>query len=64
MAVISGAREVCPVARMYDYVLAVWLRLEVSCAVPELLVELREYLEAEYVIIKLTVVEANLRRPK
>ena len=51
-------------ARMYDYVLAVWLRLEVSCAVPELLVELREYLEAEYVIIKLTVVEANLRRPK
>ena len=33
-------------ARWYFYVLAVWLRLDVSSAAPELLVELREYLEA------------------
>lgn len=44
-------------AKVYDYVLAVWLRLEVSCAAPDLLVELREYLEAEYQVIKLEVVE-------
>ena len=44
-------------ATVYDYVLAVWLRLDVSCATPGLALELREYLDAEYQIIKLEVVE-------
>jgi hypothetical protein len=47
------------VAKFYDYVLAVWLRLAVSRAAPEFLEELREYLEAEYQIIKLEVVEES-----
>jgi cell fate (sporulation/competence/biofilm development) regulator YlbF (YheA/YmcA/DUF963 family) len=47
------------VAKFYDYVLAVWLRLAASRAAPELLEELREYLEAEYQIIKLEVVEES-----
>ncbi len=46
-------------AKSYDYKLAVWLRLEVSCTAPELLVELQEYLEAEYQIIKLEIVEES-----
>ncbi len=44
-------------ARVYDYVLAVWLRLEMPDDAPELLMELREYIEAEYQITKLEVVE-------
>ena len=44
-------------AKTYDYALTVWLRLELSCAAPELLVELQEYLEAEYQIRKLEVFE-------
>ena len=44
-------------AKTHDYALTVWLRLELSCAAPELLVELQEYLEAEYQILKLEVVE-------
>jgi hypothetical protein len=47
------------VAKSYDYVLAVWLRLTVSRAAPEFLEELREYLEAEYQIIKLEVVDES-----
>src|SRR5207244_460956 len=41
------------------YVLAVWLRLAVSCAAPQLLIELQEYLEAEYHIIRLELVEES-----
>lgn len=41
----------------YVYVLAVWLRLELGIAEAELLAELREYLEAEYCVFKLEVVE-------
>jgi hypothetical protein len=46
-------------AKLYDYVLAVWLRLAASCAAPEFLEELREYLEVEYQIIKIEVVEES-----
>lgn len=41
----------------YDYVLAVWLRLPVARAAPDFLEQLREYLEAEYQLIKLKVVD-------
>ena len=42
---------------VYDYVLAVWLRLEASGTAPELLEGLREYLEHEYQVNKLELVE-------
>jgi hypothetical protein len=45
------------VTKAYDYVLAVWMRLAVPHAAPDILEELREYLEAEYQVIKLEVVE-------
>jgi hypothetical protein len=45
------------VAKSYDYVLAVWLRIAVSRPAMGLLEEFREYLEAEYQIIKLEVVD-------
>ncbi len=48
-----------PVAKSYDYVLAVWLRLGYSRTPPELLVELREYLETEYQVIKIEIVEES-----
>lgn len=44
-------------ATCFDYVMAVWLRLETTTAEAELLEELREYLEAEYQIIKLDAVD-------
>ena len=44
-------------AKAYDYVLAVWLKLEVMADTPELKEELREYLEAEYKVVKLEVIE-------
>ncbi len=44
-------------ARSYDYVLAVWLRLEIMADTPELTEELREYLEAEYQVVNLEVIE-------
>lgn len=46
-------------AKSYDYVLAVWLRFAVPHATPDFLEELQEYLEAEYRIIKLEVVEES-----
>lgn len=46
-------------AKFYDYVLAVWLRLGAPRAAPDDREELREYLEAEYQIIKLEVVEES-----
>ena len=46
-------------AKWYDYVLAVWLRLEIASDTLELQDELREYLEAEYQIIKLEIIEES-----
>jgi hypothetical protein len=48
-----------PVTKSYDYILAVWLCFAVSRAPAEFLEELREYLEAEYQIIKLEIVEES-----
>jgi len=44
-------------SKCYDYVLAVWLRIEVDTKTPELADEIREHLEAEYQIIKLEPIE-------
>ena len=44
-------------AIFYDFVLAVWLKLEAATAEAELVAELQEHLEAEYSIIKLEIVE-------
>ena len=46
-------------AKYYDYVMAIWLKLETTTGGAELLEELREYLEAEHQIIKLEVVEES-----
>ena len=45
------------VVKVYEYVLAVWLRLEASGTAPQLLEGLREYLEDEYQVNKLEMVE-------
>ncbi len=46
-------------AKYYDFVIAAWLRFAGSRPAQELLEELREYLEAEYQIIKLEAVEES-----
>lgn len=46
-------------AKSYDYVLAVWLRLQVTGDARALQDEMREYLESEYQINKLEVVEES-----
>lgn len=46
-------------AKWYDYVLAVWLRLDIASDPQELQEELREYLEAEYQIIKLDIIQES-----
>ncbi len=48
-------------AKYYDYIMAIWLRLESTTGATELLEELREYLEAEYQIIKIEVHEESER---
>ena len=46
-------------ALLYDYALAIWLRLELEGEPPILAAQLREYLEAEYHIRELEVTEAE-----
>jgi transposase-like protein len=47
------------VAKYYNYVLAVWIRLAVPRAAPDFLEELQEYLETKYQIIELEIVEED-----
>jgi hypothetical protein len=54
--IVSGAFNM---AKLYDYVLAVWLRLEKASETPELQDELREYLEAEFQINRLALIEES-----
>ena len=46
-------------AKCYDYVMAVWLEIETTTPAPNLQDELREYLEAEYQIKSLEIIEES-----
>ena len=46
-------------ATSYDYILAIWLRLETRCPETQLVEELRTYLEAEYQVSKLETVDES-----
>ena len=45
--------------KSYDYVLAVWLALDVESDTTAFQDELREYLEEEYQIVKLEIIEQS-----
>jgi hypothetical protein len=55
--ITSWAIARCLVAKLFDYVLAVWLRLEVSGSSHELLAEIKENLEQDYQIIEFSGIE-------
>jgi len=46
-------------AQSYEYILAIWLRIEATCAPEELEKDLREYLEAKYFVKKLEAVDES-----
>ena len=46
-------------AILFDYQLAVWLRLEMPDATPASVEELTEYLQREYGVVKLKVIEES-----